>query len=232
MTIAVGVGGCFAHLYLLNRFLDRVLFPAKGPHASRNINRSGRIRPWLILFPTVFALGLYLLYPVVGSFIRLLCSQSGDGFIGIGNYTSLIGSGEFRTAFMNNVLWSLVMPAASTILGLTIAQLTDEIVWGNIARSISFMPMAIRFVGASLIWKFVYAIDEDIGLINALRDWVGLAPIDVLQLSFWNNIFLMVILIWVQTGFAMVILSVALCGIPEETIAAAILDGSSPFQIL
>lgn len=93
------------------------------------------------------------------------------------------------------------------------------------------MPMAISFVGASLIWKFVYANDPDIGIINAVRDFFGADAIDPLQIPFWNNFFLMVILVWIQTGFAMVILSAALRGIPEETIEAAIIDGANPFQI-
>jgi alpha-glucoside transport system permease protein len=92
--------------------------------------------------------------------------------------------------------------------------------------------MAISFVGASLIWKFVYANEADIGLINAIRAALGAGnPVDVLQIPFWNNFFLMVVLIWIQTGFAMVILSAALRGIPEETVEAAILDGANPFQI-
>jgi alpha-glucoside transport system permease protein len=86
-------------------------------------------------------------------------------------------------------------------------------------------------VGASLIWKFVYANDADIGIINAMRDVFGMAPVDPLQAAFWNNFFLMLILIWIQTGFAMVILSAALRGIPEETVEAAIVDGANPFQI-
>ena len=92
--------------------------------------------------------------------------------------------------------------------------------------------MAISFVGASLIWKFVYANDGDIGLINAIRFVFGADDsVDPLQIPFWNNFFLMLILIWIQTGFAMVILSAALRGIPEETIEAAIIDGASPLQV-
>jgi alpha-glucoside transport system permease protein len=126
----------------------------------------------------------------------------------------------------------LVVPAASTFLGLLVAQLTDRLAWGNIAKSLIFMPMAISFVGASLIWKFVYANNADIGLINAIRSFFGASqPLDPLQVPFWNNFFLMVILIWIQTGFAMVILSAALRGIPEETVEAAVLDGANPFQI-
>ena len=231
VTIVIGVGGCFAYFTLSNLLLDRVIFPASGPNASRNINRASRVRPWLFLLPTILALSLYLAYPVIGSFIRSLYNRTGEEFIGLGNYTSLIGSSEFRIAFFNNVLWALFVPAAATFLGLVIAQLTDKLRWGNIAKSIIFMPMAISFVGASLIWKFVYANDPDIGLINAVRDMFGLGAVDVLQLPFWNNFFLMVLLIWVQTGFAMVILSAALRGIPEETIEAAIIDGANPFQV-
>ncbi len=232
ITIIVGVGGCVGYFYFSNLILDRFLFPATGPNPGRNINRANQVRPWLFLFPAMFVLGLYLVYPVIGSAYRSLFNRSGDEFIGLGNYIQLAGSDQFQTAFFNNLLWVLVVPAATTFFGLVAAQLTDRLSWGNFAKSLIFMPMAISFVGASLIWKFVYAIDPEIGLINAVRQVVfGAEPIDVLQIPFWNNFFLMFILIWIQTGFAMVILSAALRGIPEETIEAAIIDGANPFQI-
>ena len=232
LTIVIGVGGCIGYFWASNMVLDKVLFPVTGKNPGRNINRANMVRPWLFLFPAMFALGLYLVYPVVGSFWRSLFDRSGDGFIGLGNYSSLAGDETFRTAFFNNFLWMLVVPAASTFFGLLVAQLTDRIAWGNVAKSLIFMPMAISFVGASLIWKFVYANNGDIGLLNAIRFFFGAEnPLDVLQLKFWNNFFLMIILIWIQTGFAMVILSGALRGIPEETIEAAIIDGANPFQI-
>ena len=231
-TIVVGVGGCVAYFWVSSWLLDRVIFPARGPNIGRNINRANAVRPWLFLFPALFVLGLYLAYPVIGSLIRSLYNRSGDEFIGLANYVQLFGSGEFQTAFFNNVLWVLFVPAASTFIGLVVAQLTDRLAWGTVAKSVIFMPMAISFVGASLIWKFVYANDFDIGLINAIRAALGANDtVDVLQIAFWNNFFLMVILIWIQTGFAMVILSAALRGIPDETIEAAILDGANPFQL-
>ncbi|SHE31473.1 maltose ABC transporter membrane protein /trehalose ABC transporter membrane protein /sucrose ABC transporter membrane protein [Litoreibacter ascidiaceicola] len=205
--------------------------PKRAVTLGENINRANIIRPWLFLFPALSALSLYLLYPVVGSFYRSLFNRSGDDFIGFGNYSTMFADTGFQTALLNNFLWVLVVPAGATFLGLLVAQLTDRLVWGNIAKSIIFMPMAISFVGASLIWKFVYANNPDIGLINAIRDSFGAAPLDPLQLPFWNNFFLMFILVWIQTGFAMVILSAALRGIPEETIEAAIIDGANPFQI-
>ncbi|MFU8897271.1 maltose ABC transporter membrane protein /trehalose ABC transporter membrane protein /sucrose ABC transporter membrane protein [Roseinatronobacter thiooxidans] len=231
LTIIIGVGGCVGYFYFSNMLLDKVIFPAKGPNTGRNINRANQVRPWLFLFPAMFALGLYLAYPVVGSFWRSLFDRSGANFIGLGNYIDLFGEGTFRTAVMNNLLWVLFVPAMATFLGLLVAQLTDRLSWGNIAKSLIFMPMAISFVGASLIWKFVYSANPDIGIINSIRDSMGLTVLDPLQVRFWNNFFLMFILVWIQTGFAMVILSAALRGIPEETIEAAIIDGANAFQV-
>ena len=232
LTILIGVGGCVGYFYFSNLILDKVIFPARGEKAGENINRANLVRPWLFLFPAMFLLGLYLLYPVVGSFYRSLFNRAGDEFIGMGNYAVMFADSGFQTAFFNNFLWVIFVPASATFLGLLVAQLTDRLSWGNIAKSLIFMPMAISFVGASLIWTFVYANNADIGLINALRDFFGAAePLDVLQVQFWNNFFLMVILVWIQTGFAMVILSAALRGIPEETVEAAIIDGANPFQV-
>jgi len=232
ITIVIGVGGCVGYFYLANLVLDKVIFPARGANIGRNINRANQIRPWLFLFPAMFALGLYLMYPVIGSFVRSLYDRAGTDFVGLGNYARLAQNPDFRQAFLNNILWALVVPAATTFMGLLIAQLTDRLRWGAFAKSLIFMPMAISFVGASLIWKFVYAQDPDIGIINAIRAAFGATEgLDPLQIPFWNNFLLMAILIWIQTGFSMVILSAALRGIPEETIEAAIIDGANPFQV-
>ena len=232
ITIIVGVGGCVGYFFFSNLVLDKVIFPPSGRNPGRNINRANLVRPWLFMFPAIFALGLYLAYPVVGSFIRSLYNRAGDEFIWFGNYADLFAEPTFREAVFNNFLWLLFVPAAATFFGLMAAQLTDRLSWGNIAKSLIFMPMAISFVGASLIWKFVYANNADIGLVNAVRAMLGAdEAIDLVQIPFWNNFFLMFILVWIQTGFAMVILSAALRGIPEETIEAAIIDGASPFQV-
>ncbi len=231
LTIAFGVGGCVGYFLLSNMLLDRVLFPPRGANAGRNINRANAIRPWLFLLPAILALGLYLVYPVAASFWRSLFSRLGTDFVGLSNYANLANDPEFRRALLNNLMWVLVVPASATFLGLVVAQLTDRLKWGSIAKSLIFMPMAISFVGASLIWKFVYANTPEVGILNALRDAMGMGALDPLQVPFWNNFFLMVILVWIQTGFAMVILSAALRGIPEETIEAAVLDGANPVQV-
>ncbi|MGR3378343.1 carbohydrate ABC transporter permease [Salipiger abyssi] len=231
LTIIIGVGGCIGYFYASNILLDRVIFPPKTDDQGRNIRRATMVRPWLFLLPAILALGLYLVYPVVGSFLRSLYNRSGEEFVGLGNYVQMFSEQGFRVALFNNFLWVVFVPAGATFFGLLVAQLTDRLKWGNIAKSLIFMPMAISFVGASLIWKFVYAADPDIGIINAIRDYFGAAPVDPMQIPFWNNFFIMFIMVWMQTGFAMVILSAALRGIPEETIEAAIIDGANPFQI-
>ena len=236
ITIIVGVGGCIGYFYLSNQFLDKVLFPARGENAGRNINSANRVRPWLFLFPAVFALTLYLAYPVFETLRLSLTDRSADGaFVGLDNYRQMVGEPKFWEAMKNNMLWLIVVPAAATAFGLLAAQLTDRIAWGSIAKSMIFMPMAISFVGASVIWKLIYdtrpAGQDQIGVLNAIWVWFGGEPQTWLTLIPWNNFLLMIVLVWIQTGFAMVILSAALRGIPEETIEAAVLDGANPFQI-
>ena len=239
ITIATGVAGCVGYFYFSNLLLDRVLFPAKGPNAGRNINRANLIRPWLFLFPALFALGLYLGYPVFET-LRLSLTErlpgGGSQWVGLDNYAQMVKEPKFWEAIRNNLLWLIVVPALATSFGLLTAQLTDRIRWGNLAKSLIFMPMAISFVGASVIWKLVYDArpegSDQIGALNALYIWFGgTEPNTWLTIPFWNNFFLMIVLVWIQTGFAMVILSAALRGIPEETIEAAIIDGASPLQI-
>ncbi len=308
LTIFLGVGGCLLYFYLSNQILDKVLFPAKGAMAGRNINRANMIRPWLFVFPAMAALGIYLAYPVVATFWYSLTDRSqGDAFVGLANYQQMIAEPKFWEAMRNNMLWLVIVPAASTAFGLLAAQLTDRIKWGSIAKSLIFMPMAISFVGAAVIFKLIYdtrPVDQaQIGVLNAvwlqfdggLGSWlilrllpgllmlcaaaisayvaygmflairekggavlrgIGIAILAFITFSFlslalgaftsnhaygepqtwltipgWNSFLLMVVLIWIQTGFAMVILSAALRGIPEETIEASIVDGANPFQV-
>ncbi|MFT6912272.1 MAG: alpha-glucoside transport system permease protein [Paracoccaceae bacterium] len=233
-TVVVGVFGCVAYYFLSNLVLDRI-YPAKGEKAGQNINRANAVRPWLFLMPALLLLGLYLLYPVVQSIIYSFFDARGKTFVGLDNWRWLVGDEKFAEAMINNMLWLIVVPALATFFGLISAALTDRIKWGNFAKSLIFMPMAISFIGASVIWKFVYDFraegQEQIGILNAIVVGFGGTPEAWITLPFWNNFFLMIILVWIQTGFAMVILSAALRGIPEETIEAAILDGASPFQI-
>lgn len=236
-TVIVGVIGCVAYFFGTNWLLDRI-YPAEAAtpeQGVRNLSRAHQIRPWLFLGPALFALGLYLVYPAVASIILSFYDKNGQNFVGFANYIWLFQDAEFHQSMFNNILWLLFVPAMSTIFGLVIAALTDRIWWGNIAKSLIFMPMAISFIGASIIWKFIYEYRGEgsvqIGLLNAIVEAIGLEPQAWITLPFWNNFFLMIILVWIQTGFAMVILSAALRGIPEETIEAAVLDGANGVEI-
>ena len=173
ITIILGVGGCLAYFYLANQLLDKVIFPPRPDDAGRNINRANIVRPWLFLFPALFALGLYLAYPVFETLRLSLTDRSLDGaFVGLANYQKMFGEEKFWEALRNNMLWLIVVPAVSTAFGLLVAQLTDRIAWGNIAKSLIFMPMAISFVGASVIFKPIYdarpVSQEQIGVMNAV----------------------------------------------------------------
>ncbi len=234
VTMVIGVAACAGYFYGTNALLDRI-YPDSGENAASNISRANAIRPWLFLAPAMLILGLYLVYPLFNSLVLSFYDARGENWVGLDNYIWMIGDDKFLESLFNNAMWLIIVPAAATFFGLVAAGLTDRIWWGNIAKSLIFMPMAISFVGASVIWKFIYDYsgegDDQIGLLNALVTGVGGDPQAWITIPFWNDIFLMIILVWIQTGFAMVILSAALRGIPEETVEAAVLDGASPLQI-
>ncbi len=237
LVMSLGIAACAGYFYGSNLILD-LIFPGKisdPVKAGKNIRRANMIRPWLFLAPALFVLVLYLVYPVFESLRLSFHDDRGVDFVGISNYTWMLNDPEFRESIYNNALWLLIVPAVSTFFGLVIATLTDRIWWGNIAKSLVFMPMAISFIGASVIWKFIYDYrgegEAQIGLLNAFVGMFGIAPQAWITLDLWNSFFLMIILIWTQTGFAMVILSAALRGIPEETLEAATMDGASRVQI-
>jgi len=237
LVMCIGVLGCAAYFYGSNLLLD-LCFPAKNrPYdvIAKNLRVCNVIRPWLFVGPAVLALGFYFIFPVLDSIRLSFFDRTGKEFVGFYNYAWLFASAEFFESFKNNMLWLIVVPTLSTFFGLVIATMTDRIWWGNIAKSFIFMPMAISFIGASIIWKFIYDFrngdDSQIGLLNAVVVFFGGEPVAWITVPFWNSFFLMVILIWIQTGFAMVILSAALRGIPEETLEAAVLDGANGVQI-
>ena len=238
IAIALALAGCVAYFWGTNWLLDKFL--ASSPQMdSREMSQRdslrSRIRPWLFLFPALLFLSIYLIYPMIETFRLSLFDKTGRNFIGFSNYLWAFGDGNFQQSVLNNILWLFVVPALSTSFGLVIAVLADKLWWGNIAKSLVFMPMAISFVGASVIWRFVYDYrgegEQQIGVLNAVVTFFGLPPQAWITIPFWNSMFLMVILIWIQTGFAMVILSAALRGIPEETLEAARIDGANDFQI-
>ena len=171
--------------------------------------------------------------------LNILQQLSSDAFVGLGNYAEVFQPGGLMfLAFRNNLMWIVFGSTLSVSFGLIIAVLADRSRMEKIAKSFIFLPMAISFVGASIIWNFIYEYrppgQPQVGLLNAFvtslggqpqawPQWVNIAP--------WNNLFLIVIVIWLQAGFAMVLFSAALKGIPEELLEAGRIDGANEFQI-
>lgn len=233
-VVLVSIAFCLLYFAGSNFLLDKIVCLPIGTPYQRHRVRSG-IRPWLFLAPALILLGLYLLYPLIETFRLSFFDATDNTFVGLANYRWVFVDQNFLITIRNNFMWLLVVPTLATVFGLIVAVLADRVWWGNFAKSMVFMPMAISFVGASVIWKFVYDYrgpgQAQIGILNAIATGMGYDPQAWITLPFWNNFFLMAILIWIQTGFAMVILSAALRGVPNETIEAARIDGANELQI-
>ena len=186
------------------------------------------------LSPAMFLLAIGLVYPTVATFFKAFMNSRGNRFVGFENFIFVFGQEANRVAIINTIIWVLVVPAFSTAVGLAYAVFVDKARGEKILKALVFMPMAISFVGASIIWKFVYDANQadqpQIGLLNGIITFFGGQPVDFINVAPWNNLFLMVILIWVQTGFAMVVLSAAIKGVPAEQMEAAQLDGTNAWQ--
>ena len=200
-----------------------------------NTDTRKRIRPWVFVGPALIAISVYLLYPALDTLRRSFFDRRTEEFIGLDNYEWLFTDDAVLIAFRNNLFWLLVVPFFSVLFGLTVAVLSDRVRWERAAKSLIFMPMAISFVGASVVWRFVYHFAPpgrpQIGLLNAVVTELGGTPQGWFIERPINNFFLMVILIWVQAGFAMVLISAALKAVPEETLEAARIDGASEVNL-
>ena len=229
-TVLAGIFFFIIYFRLFNFILDYII---KYKFISHRYENS--IRSIIFIAPAFLVLFTFILFPVFETIRLSFYDKFGREFIGFDNYLWAIKDNEFRRSILNNLGWLLIVPTLSTFFGLVIANLTDRIWWGTIAKSIIFMPMAISFVGAGVIWKFIYDYrgvdDQQIGLLNAIVVSFGLEPQAWLTIPIWNNLFLMAIMIWIQTGLALVIFSAALRGIPKETLEAARIDGASEFRI-
>ena len=229
-TVLAGIFFFIIYFRLFNFILDYITKYKIISHKYEN-----SIRSIIFIAPAFLVLFTFILFPVFETIRLSFYDKFGREFIGLDNYLWAIKDTEFRRSILNNLGWLLIVPTLSTFFGLVIANLTDRIWWGTIAKSIIFMPMAISFVGAGVIWKFIYDYrgvdDQQIGLLNAIVVSFGLEPQAWLTIPIWNNLFLMAIMIWIQTGLALVIFSAALRGIPKETLEAARIDGASEFRI-
>jgi alpha-glucoside transport system permease protein len=195
------------------------------------------VRPWLWMAPALGFLGLFLVYPTIGTIIRSLQDKFGKQFVGLANYAWFAGSEDALTALRNNVLWIVFLTLFVVGFGLLIAVLVDRVRYESVAKSVIFVPLAISMVAASVIWLAVYHFNapgsEQTGTLNAAIGTVGLGPIPWLQVEDFSldTFMLIIVMVWMWTGFAMVIISAALKGINPELMEAARTDGATELQV-
>ena len=198
-----------------------------------------RLLPYVFIGPVIVLIGLFLVYPAVRTIYLSFFNATGQRFIGLDNFASLFGSADFITVLLNNLLWIIIVPASAVIVGLAVATFSDRIgpVREKIFKSTIFLPMAISFVAAATIWRFVYSYDPpgqaQVGLLNAI--WTSVfrgdpVPWITIDTGKLNSLLIMVVVIWINAGLAMVLLSAAIKGVPEETIEASRIDGASERQ--
>jgi alpha-glucoside transport system permease protein len=223
IAIVGGVVGAIILYYLLNKLAE--LLPGRW---------EDRVKPFLFLLPALAAITLYLIYPTVQTVVFSFANASSTAFVGASNYGNLLTSAAFQSTLFNTLLWIIVVPAGTIVLGLLIATLADRMRprGEKVAKTLIFLPLAIGGVSAAAIWRFVYAANppgqQQVGLLNGIWTGLGGDPVNWLQISTlrFNSFLLMVILLWIQAGFAMVLLSAAIKGVPTETLEAARLDGA------
>ena len=199
--------------------------------ASRTERKGAQFVAYVFLLPSILMLSVGLLYPAVKTIYASFFDAAGKAFIGFGNYHTIFSSSDEITVLRNTVLWVVVTPFVATAIGLLYAILVDGAKAEALAKAMIFLPMAISMVAASIIWKFVYEFRPDqpgvkqIGLLNQVVVWLGGSPQQWLLNAPWNTFFLIVVMIWIQAGFAMTILSASIKAIPDDIIEAARLDG-------
>jgi alpha-glucoside transport system permease protein len=204
--------------------------------ADRVRSRRGEIVQTLVfVLPATLMIAFGLLYPGLRTIYESFKDASAQKFVGLDNYKTIFTRHEEITVLRNTAIWVIVTPILATLIGLIYAVLIDKAKIEKFAKALIFLPMAISLVGASLIWKFVYDYkateNEQIGLANQVLKWLGLDTYRFLLTEPWNTLFLIVIMIWVQAGFAMTVLSASIKAIPDDIVEAARLDGVSGFRM-
>lgn len=194
-----------------------------------------RLRPWLWLFPAFLFLTIFLIYPMVQTIIRSLSDRLGTAFVGLANYQYAFTNADSLSSLKNSVIWLVLLTILAVGSGLLTAILFDRVRYESLAKSLIFMPLAISFVGAGVIWKFMFdfkpAGATQIGTLNAAGTSFGFDPVAWLQNAPYNTLALIVVATWIWTGFCMVILSGALKSISTELLEAARVDGATELQV-
>ena len=226
LAIVVGAGGVFLLFWVMNRVVDLL---------SERFRET--LRPYVFVGPALVILAVFLVYPVFNTILISFQNSNSREFVGLENYKFVFTDVTMLRSIRNTAGWLILVPIAAVSIGLAFATMADRLRRGEaVAKSLIFLPMAISFAGASITWQLIYSyrsqgFGSNIGLLNGIMLGLGQEPAKWLELQPWNNLFLMVIMVWMQTGFAMVVLSAAIKAIPDEIIEAARIDGASEVQV-
>lgn len=228
LAIIGGIGGAMLLYWLLNKLAESL--PGRW---------EDRVKPWMFAGPAILAIGAYLIYPAVVTLVYSFQNEDNTAWVGVKNYTSLLTDPSFLQVLFNNLLWIIVVPATTVVLGLGVAVLADRLrpTGEKVSKTFIFLPMAISMVAAATIWRSIYEYQPagapQTGLLNAIFGLFDKGPffwysIDTLH---FNSLLLMIILIWTQVGYSMVLLSSAIKGVPEDTVEAGRIDGAGERRI-
>ncbi|KRF26034.1 carbohydrate ABC transporter permease [Phycicoccus sp. Soil803] len=227
-AIVGGIGGAVIIFWILNKLAESL----KGRWEDR-------VKPWMFAGPAILAIAVYLIYPAIVTIQYSFANEDSTTYVGLKNYTDLVTDKTFLSVITNNLLWIIIVPALTVVLGLGVAVLTDRLrpQGEKVTKTFIFLPMAISMVGAATIWRTIYDYQPEgapqTGLLNAVLGFFDRAPV------FWygtstlhlNSLMLMIILIWTQVGFSMVLLSSAVKSVPEDTVEAGRIDGAGERRI-
>ena len=224
VQLLIGIAAFFAVVGVLLLLVDRV------PMRQR-----ARWPAAILLFPALALLTIGLIVPAIRTTVLSFRNGNSKEWVGLENYSWMFTQPEAVIVLRNTLIWVVLTPLLVTAIGLLYAVIVDNTRFEQLAKSLVFLPMAISFVGAGIIWKFVYAYRppgaDQIGLLNQIVVSLGGSPQQWLLDPPANTLFLIVVLVWIQAGFATVVLSAAIKSIPAEIVEAARLDGASPFQM-
>lgn len=225
IIVVVGVpAATVAYVWLVERLLTLV------DHRQRP-----RYRPWLWAGPALLLLTIYLIYPTILTGYLSLLNDDSTEFVGLANYAFVFTDRAMLIAIRNNILWLVLFPALTVLFGLLFAILFDRVRYEALAKALVFLPMALSFVAAGIIWKLMYDYQPpgrpQTGTLNAVAVATGGEPVGWLVNPITNNPALIWIGVWMWTGFAMVILSAGLKSIPDDLIEGARVDGANEWQI-
>ncbi len=226
VAILLGVVGVFFLFWSMDQLVDAL------PERIRE-----GFRPYVFVGPALVLISVFLIYPVINTIVISFRDARGSDFVGLDNYEFVFTDKSMLRSLRNTAGWIILVPLVAVSIGLAFATLADRLSRGEaVAKSLIFLPMAISFVGAAVTFRLIYSyrpegFGTNIGLMNGVWTGLGNNPVPWLSQKPWNNLLLMVIMVWMQTGFAMVVLSAAIKSIPDEIIEAARIDGASEMQV-